>query len=236
MKTGISGRAVCARTLRIALAFGAIALTRAAWAQDDNQHIYQTYADSVAAAQKREPLGERAFGEKIALFSGSTEFSVTDISLPGNNDLPVALGRRFVIQDRNQYQDRVWLSNLGGFDDWDVEVPYLEGTFPAQFGWIVAAPGDPGSLMRCSRASAPFVDVINVGFSLDKAWQGYHLHMPGADDESLLVATDSTFGAPADGNSYPWTTAGNVRLRCLGQTENGYPGEGFIAVTPDGKR
>ena len=145
MKTGISGRAAYGRVRqwsRGALAWSAFfACTCAAWAQD-NEHIYQTYADSVSAAQRREPLGDQAFGEKIALFSGSTEFTITDIALPGNNALPVSLGRRFVIQDRNQYRDRVWLSNLGGFDDWDIEVPYLEGTFPSRFGWIVASPDD----------------------------------------------------------------------------------------------
>jgi YD repeat-containing protein len=238
MKTGISGRAIYGRVRqwsRSMLAWSAFfACTCTAWAQD-NEHIYQTYADSVSAAQKREPLGDQAFGEKIALFSGSTEFTVTDITLPGNNALPVSLGRRFVIQDRNQYRDRVWLSNLGGFDDWDVEVPYLEGTFPSRFGWIVAPPGDPSSLMRCSKASAPYIDV-NTGFDLGKSWQGYHLHIPGAGDENMLIAIDSTFGKPADGNSYPWVTAGNIRLRCLAQTKNGYPGEGFVAVAPDGKR
>jgi YD repeat-containing protein len=206
------------------------------WAQDNIEHIYQTYADSVAAAQRREPLGDHAFGEKVSLFSGSTEFTVTDISVPGKDALPVALGRRFVIQDRNEFYDHIWQSFLGGFDDWDVEVPYLEGSFPARLGWIVAPPGDPGSLMRCSKASAPFVDLMTTGFSIDKAFQGYHLHIPGNSDENLLMVTGDAFGTPSDGNRYPWATAGNTRLRCVGQTKNGYPGEGFVAVTPDGKR
>ena len=142
MKKVTFGQAACKPTGRsnwALIVFGAaMACAQATWAQGENQRIYQTYADSVAAAQRREPLGDQAFGEKIALFSGSTEFTITDITLPGNDDLPVALGRRFVVQDRNEYRDRAWLSNLGGFGDWDVEVPYLEGTFPAQLGWIVA--------------------------------------------------------------------------------------------------
>lgn len=240
METDTSRRAACKPAwLRIGLGLAVTvssAYASVAWGQDNYQHPYQTYAESVAAAQQREPLGDHAFGEKVSLFSGSTEFAVTDISLPGKDTLPVSLGRRFVIQDRNEFYDLIWKSFLGGFDDWDVEVPYLEGSFPAQLGWIVAPPDDPNSLMRCSKASAPFVDLMTTGFSVDKAWQGYHLHIPGSGDENLLIATGDAFGTPADGNRYPWVTASNTRVRCIGQTKNGYPGEGFVAVTPDGKR
>lgn len=198
------------------------------------RYTFQEYADSITAAQKRTALGDDTFGERVSLFSGSTEFSITDVSIPGNNDLPVSLGRRLVIQDRRR--GSVDLSNnfLGGFDDWDVEVPYLEGTFSAA-GWVVQDQNAQATANRCSNAARPHPE-STTHYAVWDIWSGYNLHIPGSSDEKLAFSVAGAHGTPSDGQPYPWVARGNIRFRCLTQTANGYPGEGFIGVTPEGEK
>lgn len=83
------------------------------------------------------------------------------------------------------------------------------------------------SSSRCNLTYKPDASVI---------WDGNHLHIPGVADDELLKNTEAKLPAIADGNTYPWVTKGFVRLSCLGNTANGYPGQGFVAVTPSGVR
>ena len=39
--------------------------------------------------------GDRSFGDMVNLYTGSLSFSQTDVSIPGNSALPVAIVRRF---------------------------------------------------------------------------------------------------------------------------------------------
>src|SRR5688572_691860 len=39
------------------------------------------------------PLGEDLFGDRVNFYNGVTTFAVTDVSLPGNSTLPVAIRR-----------------------------------------------------------------------------------------------------------------------------------------------
>lgn len=210
------------------LAIMAMLQASVAFAQSDGIYTYQEYEKSVTAARQVSPLGDAPFGERVSMFSGATEFSVTDISLPGNNALPVALGRRFVIADRNGYWKDTTDNNdwfLGGFEDWDVEVPYLEGTF-SNDGWIV---DDPDSGKRCSALKAPIE--FEDHFYIFDFYRGTTLHIPGRSDEKIVIS-DPLIPA-VSGGSYPWATVSGVRLGCLSQTKN-YSGEGFVALTPDG--
>ena len=67
-------------------------------------------------------------------------------------------------------------------------------------------------------------------------WDGNRMHIPGGVDDELLINTEAKLPALADGNTYPWVTKSYYRLSCLASTANGYPGEAFVAVTPNGER
>ena len=184
------------------------------------------YFKRIRSGELVSPLTSELFGEQVSLSSGSTEFVVTDIDLPGSNALPVRLQRRFVVQS---FKNRTpW----GGFGSWDVEVPYLHGTFSASTKWNV---GGNGATNRCSQLFTPSVP---TQVSLYEVWNGNSAHIPGAGDQELLYigASDTPNPRPTDGSNYNWGSRGNMRFTCLPNTANGYPGEGFIGVDGSGTR
>lgn len=59
---------------------------------------YQEYRKLIESAQNLTALKDDLFGESVSLYNGKTEFAVTDVSLPGNNALPVQIRRRFSVE------------------------------------------------------------------------------------------------------------------------------------------
>jgi hypothetical protein len=102
-------------------------LVAAAWQAHAQVEPYEEYGKHLRAAEEVTPLTSNLFGDQVSLYNGGTEFDVTDIDLPGNSSLPVRLARRFTITDRRQA-----VGNLGGFGEWDIEVPYIDGVFAAR--------------------------------------------------------------------------------------------------------
>jgi len=198
---------------------------------------YEDFAKHLRAAQEITPLTSTMFGDKLSLYNGETEFDVTDIDLPGNSSLPVRLTRRFQIQDR-----RIDPDNLYGFDDWDLDVPYIDGVFTTENGWQVIGTDYPqtASNSRCSIPNPPWTVMADNGNLEEPAaviWDGNMLHIPGeVDDEELLSNTEAKLPTVTDGNTYPWVTKSLYRARCASSTANGYPGESYVVVTPSGVR
>jgi hypothetical protein len=87
------------------------------------------YGKKVNAAKSLDHLNSTSFGNQTSDSTGQTVFSSFDVELPGNNKLPVRFGRRLPIGIR--YFDQ----ELSGLGNWDVEVPYIEGTFSKLYGW-----------------------------------------------------------------------------------------------------
>lgn len=211
-----------------------VMLSMTAHAQStDGVDPYEEYGKHLRAAQDVTPLKSNLFGDQVSLYNGQTEFDVTDIDLPGNSDLPVQLRRRLVINDRRKDP-----GNLGGMGEWDLEVPYIDGTFTQQNGWTIG--GDANlSYARCSDQDSPpdtYVPPYTNEGDYAQVWDGNQMHIPGGVDDELLINTEAKLPALADGNTYPWVTKSYYRLSCLAGTANGYPGEAFVAVTPNGER
>lgn len=186
-------------------------------------------------------LGPDLFGDKVAMYTGTTEFEVTDISVPGNNALPVAVGRRFVVEDRSKSVG----AYPGLFGDWDLDIPHLHGVFAAAAGWQVSTAGSPNA--RCSvpaqfatsngviNATPPNVNGTNAfPFASAEYWAGNHLYIPGQGDKTMMVVDPGNGNLPGDGKSHPWVTADNWTFSCLPTTANGTPGEAFVALSPTG--
>ncbi len=207
------------------VAFASIASSEAI-AQASNFSLNDKYVEYVDKAKNVAPLSvDNAFGDQISHYNGAVEFSATDISLPGNGALRVELKRSFAVDNR-------WGSNgthLGGFGDWDIDIPHLSGVFSdAVGGWV----NEAGGTQRCTVAGPPRSTLIEA-FDY---WQGYRLHVPGRGDQSLLTNPSAKLPAITDGNTYPWITKDFWRVTCKTATKNGYPGEAFIAVSPEGLR
>ncbi|HJW46961.1 MAG TPA: wall associated protein, partial [Lysobacter sp.] len=132
---------------------------------------YQEYRKRVESAQTITALSDDLLGDSVSLYNGATEFTATDIDVPGNNALPVRLSRRFVIK----IEPAGGTTNnpdLGGAGNWDVDVPYISGMFSSQYGWGSTTT----STQRCSAMYSPS---IGSAFNLLDVWQGYSIHVPG---------------------------------------------------------
>jgi YD repeat-containing protein len=187
----------------------------------------EEYAQKINAAAATEPLGDDATGENVNLFDGSTTFSIVDIDLPGNNDLPVRLSRTWDI-----HNEGVEYPVMG---DWVIDVPNISGTFLANLGW-------PDQ--RCTTANPPPGYTFGGGanqYAVVQAyeyWNGYNLSLPGGHITSLRKKSDDTriqLPASSLGANSPWTTSEDWHFSCLPSLQRG-TGEGFVAHAPDGKR
>jgi YD repeat-containing protein len=217
------------------LGLGLLVLSWAVIAQDESTVApYEEFGKHLRAAEEVTPLTSTLFGDHTTLYNGATEFDVTDIDLPGNSHLPVRLSRRFEAADH-----RALPGNLGGFGDWDVEVPYIDGNFVEQDGWTVIGANNTQSYARCSSHMQPYTVLADQGNAVAPVadvWDGNQLHIPGETDEELLANTETMLPAVQDGKTYPWITKSFYRASCAPSTANGYPGESYVVVSPKGDR
>lgn len=198
-------------------------------ASAQNPYSFFDYKERLRAAEMA-PAGHDAFGERISLFNGATEFAATDVDLPGNNQLPVRIGRRFVVDEkfRGLTAQGFDLSPepLGGFGGWDIDIPYIHAVVDATYGWAASGTGH----QRCSSGLIPRV---TSAFEINEIFQGAHLHIPWAGDQELTRLSGHPL--PSDGQTYPWGTRDLYRVSCVGSVVN-YPGEGFLVVDTSGNR
>ncbi|MGE5183006.1 MAG: RHS repeat domain-containing protein, partial [Acidobacteriota bacterium] len=180
-------------------------------------------------------------GDRIDYDSGHVEFVATDVSLPGNSALPVAVGRRYAVGT-----NPAGVVPERAFGDWDIEVPHIEGIVATSVGWIVPG-GNPNA--RCSAfAGAP--DAIVTTPSIEQPgttvtttipWQqystGYRLAVPGYGRRELLERAPNNTAHPSSGN-WPIVTNDWWMVSCLPTLDVDSPGtgEGFLALAPDGTK
>ena len=145
------------------------------------KRVSEEYDKLVKNARVIGTLGEDLFGDETSFHNGGTTFSVTDISLPGNDALPVALGRRLVIEERPAHMDY-----LGGFGRWDIDVPHLSGLFQQSFGWQVSTstPNNRCSVSNISQAQPRY---STQGFEPTDFWHGYSMYVPGAGERFRIA-------------------------------------------------
>lgn len=180
---------------------------------------YQDYRKHVESAQNLTVLKGDLFGESVNLYTGKTEFVATDINLPGNNALPVQLRRRFSAE-LDLVGTSSFNANIDGVGGWEVDVPYISGTFPSLASW-------PNT--RCSVSMQP---THNAAFRLTEIWQGNTIHIPGGGDRVMLRAEGAT-PAPTDGVSRLWSTSHRDAIDCI-PMQYGLAGEGYRVRTTDG--
>ena len=199
--------------------------------------IPEEYEKTVQTRQVVGALGSDLFGDSTSFYTGATAFSVVDVSLPGNNALPVEIRRSFSVESRDAFLRNQLLSRDGSFADWELDIPHQHGIFRFLKGWQVGDGGTPSN-MRCSLAGG--VDAAPPEYPAwipSDYWHGNSLHMPGGgDQEILLIDTGSSAPKPTDGKTYMWVTNGQWYFSCLSATANGVAGDAFLAVDPHGTR
>ncbi len=108
-----------------------------------SQTLPQEYTNLIRSQRNLGSLDSSLLGDSVDYYTGHVEFSATDVSLPGNNALPVAVGRRYTVQ-----ANPTGVIPERAFGDWDIEVPHIEGIVASSVGWTV-----PGAESR-TRAAA----------------------------------------------------------------------------------
>lgn len=181
---------------------------------------YQEYRKLIETAQNLTALKDDLFGESVSLYNGQTEFSVTDVSLPGNNALPVEMRRRFSVE-----MDLVGASsfnaNLNSMGGWEVDVPHITGMFPGVNGWAA------------NRCSGHMVPQVPTTVRLTDVWQGNVIHIPGSGNRPMLGAQANT-PLPTDGVARKWSTSQLDAIDCI-PMRAGLDGEGFRVRTSGGR-
>ena len=188
-------------------------------------YSWEKYGDRIKASQAVSPLGNEAFGDRVSLSNGALSFEATDVAIPGNNALAVAIERQYSVFDR-RWRD----TSLGMMADWDLNLPNMSAVFGTD--WVMNVNNvAPPSTARCSMHGTP---PVSTPFKLSDFWHGISLNIPGLEAGEILTANSAV--TLSDGRSYSWVTGnGMIRLACLPTIKNA-SGEGFIAVTPDGTK
>lgn len=193
------------------------------------------------------PAGSGETGEAVDLYTGSLGFVTTDVSLPGNSDLKVALTRHFSVGSPGGTGEDY------AFADWQLEVPVITGivagdpqTSTPSSGWRYTTGTGSNAFDRCSHfGNLPQIGVQNPSsvFDPDEYWGGFHLQIPGAGSQMLLSRAPSNVHAPsANIEGYQGTTDFRVVTKddwvaaCLPSLANSEPGEGFLVIAPDGRK
>lgn len=201
-----------------------VALT--AEAQQVVQQPYQEYDKHLRSAELVGALTSDLFGDAINVYDQSAYFSQTDIDLPGTNQLPVKLTRRFNLRPIPKFG----LDPLiyGGIGDWNIDVPFISGVFDSNYGWIYR-----GS-RKVQRCSENFIPYTPPPFRIEDIWSGYTVNLPGEGARSLIGDPPATFKpASRQGENWSWTTSALDAVSCTPMIA-GYEGEGFILQTTSG--
>ncbi|NJM35399.1 MAG: hypothetical protein HC850_12595, partial [Rhodomicrobium sp.] len=183
--------------------------------------------------QRLRSYGPDLMGEMIDPHTGSIVFEHTDVSLPGNSGLEVAIRRK-----RSQGYLYRWTAGASvnvGFGDWDLQVPRIQ---------VVTSPnGWTGE--RCNKSFLvsfpPYGQAPNgpwgpglTSISANQYSNGLLLEVPGRGSQQLL---ESPLGAhwPTGANAPRYVTAEGWTLTCINDQDLTNGGnDGFLATAPNG--
>ena len=198
------------------------------------------YQRRIKKAEVTGALGADMFGDSVNYYNGTVSFSVTDIDLPGNDSLPVRVGRTFSASDTDHP------TPSGAFGDWELDIPHMKGVFAADAPWQVfgASPNN-----RCSGTTTQLPATVTAQpsgatFTGNQYWRGNVLYVPGVGNQNILRRVDPAPPAvplpqPADGlTKFHTSKLWQIRCGVALANSNGddITGEGFLALAPDGTK
>lgn len=194
---------------------------------------YQEYHKRIEAAQTLTALKNDLMGDSVSLYNGVTDFAVSDVDVPGSG-LPVRLTRRYSVDLQPIGPGEPLVTpKLGGLGNWDIDVPYISGTFDSAVLWKGLDSTGGISDKRCSVVVSPEIS-FSGSVSIFDIFQGYGIHVPGAGDRPMLLG-DTGMPQPNDGNAHRWTSRERDAFTCI-PMQAGMSGEGFSMLTKQGVR
>lgn len=231
--TGTMGKLIMTseklRTVFLSLCMSIAMVFGAAIAQDDPGANQEEPIEPSIEWEKRqgaesrlEAFGPDLLGDGIDPHTGTIQFSHTDVSIPGNFDLEVAIHRK---RSQGSFFKR---SVHAEFGDWQLDVPRIHVTLPHDLAW---------NQNRCSDDfDVTFPTIYQTGpvYEPSRYSNGLIMDIPGDGGKQIL---ESPTGAhwPA-GTKH--ATVDNWRFTCISSTDtNGSAsGEGFLGHAPNGDK
>ncbi len=189
------------------------------------------YSDLIRSQAVVAPLESGLLGESVDYYTGQTDFVATDVRLPGNFALPMAISRRYHVGNR------AGGAPSGAFGDWDLDLPRVEGVIATSVGW--SGTGSSGD-KRCSYFGPPpaasITDTLSGGGTVttrvpsSEYGYGFQIVVPGQGRHELLLSSSSNVSLD------PIITHDWWKVSCVPQygVQPGDPAEAFQATAPDG--
>ncbi|MHC9086272.1 hypothetical protein ACYX7E_14775 [Luteimonas sp. RIT-PG2_3] len=175
------------------------------------------------------------FGDQFSPQTGSLQIFVNDVSLPGNDKLPVEFSRvkrDFVIDptvppDPSDRRKGVML-------DWEVAIPKITVSYDLADGWTTSDPGR--TTKNCSVSSKSRIRPAESYWGKVRIyWGAPRVDIPGSASRTLQY-NDSVYPAPSSGGPYFWLTKDNSYFSCLSTIKNKTGVEGFLMVNQEGTK
>jgi YD repeat-containing protein len=172
-----------------------------------------------------------AFGEVLEPSSGALSFRHVDVQLKGTGpDITL-------VRSSGRDVDPYGVEFKSEFGDWSLSIPRVETLADAMQGatWETYNPADPTDhYSRCTNFDRP---TYKGGLDdPDEAWAGMWLVGSDGSRQEVLALDPSLPTVVTDFGKSHAQTQRRWQLACLPTTSNGQPGEGFLALTPDGLR
>lgn len=217
------------------------------------QSAYDGYTHRIRTASSVEKLSPNLFGDATNMLDGSTTFSITDVVAPTNGMVPLSIGRTFRVDGQfPDQQGRSFGPGLFGLY-WDLDVPYMVGTFDAQRGWVgqnsqVGVNTQATWWARCTQGGAGPSSISGIGnfskvlYQPKAFFSGISINIPGSGTQEMLMPTSGVGPVQtAGGYTYYYNTKNNWLVGCVNSIQNtttgpsSTSGEGFTVRLPDGR-
>ncbi|MHC9086275.1 hypothetical protein ACYX7E_14790 [Luteimonas sp. RIT-PG2_3] len=213
-----------------------------AWAQDNSDQPNPMYASVHRNSNAKMTTGGSEFGDQISMQTGTISFNVVDVSLPGNNRLPVEFRRRKVEILKGTTQGAYQNSMV----DWEIDLPRVYVVHDSVIGWVTSDSSAPRK--NCSVAGTALIKPNEAGAfpaGIQTYWKPPRVHIPGGADLGLQYNVNN-MAAPSAGGPYYWLTKDNHYFSCIPTLKNSGgttaqeiqrgSSEGFLMLAPDGTR
>ncbi|WP_102797438.1 RHS repeat domain-containing protein [Bowmanella denitrificans] len=182
-------------------------------------------------------------GDAYDPVSGSISFSVTDISLKGNFNIPVELRRNFQPGIKALFKTK-FKGIVDGLGGWNLDVPVIQGNFvlptldmmgrstgvESGTGYHIRGEGGWYANQECSSDIGSFYATDRNGsypITPQEYWFGKFLHIPGKESADLVLGSGEFDGMQITSRLYKVTN-------CYERSDG--IGEGFEVTAPDGTR
>ena len=173
-------------------------------------------------------------GDRIDNNLGALSFYHTDITIPGNSSLEVAIHRTY---KGGLFTNKESLE-LG---DWSLDLPYVSSTVPKLYNGTFAGPWGEGN--GCMGTPGDVVHDATTGTNLTASeyWHGDIINVPGKTSEKLLWSNgkfeefkEANESNPSSLIEFGRVTKSGWLVKCLPVSEVGDAVQGFEAHATDG--